>query len=485
MIIASIQARMGSTRAPGKVLREISGKPLIQHVYDRLSQSKKIDKVVIATSINPKDDELVKYAQSKGVDIYRGSEEDLWERHLGVAEAYGAHILVRICGDCPFIDSEIIDRAIDVYQNQGAAFVSNRSPKTYPVGMDFEIYNVDSLKRIVEENKGFYRRYPFQYILDNGDEFITYNIEVEGDEDYSNIHLTVDYPEDFVFAEKIYDALENKDTFNFVDVISIVAGNPEFGNEVVNLPRGQEFAVATEKSKSELEIQKLIEETAGFDVRALLEWSSRTYGEEIVFASSFGAEDMVLIDFIGRLHLPIKIITLDTGRLPVETYTVIEQVKEKYGLKVEIHFPDKAEVEKMVNEKGLFSFRESIENRRECCLIRKVQSLRGALQGKRAWITGLRRAQSVTREDLPKIERDSMFKIIKINPLFRWSEQDVWNYIKHNNVPYNALHDKGFASIGCEPCTRPIEKGEDVRAGRWWWENPEHKECGLHLHKTT
>ncbi len=228
------------------------------------------------------------------------------------------------------------------------------------------------------------------------------------------------------------------------------------------------------------EITQIIRETSSMGAQELLKWSAEKF-PGIVFATSFGAEDMILLDLICKLKLPIEVITLDTGRLPKETYALMERCREKYQIPIKTYFPDQQKVEEMVNQKGFYSFQESIENRKECCRFRKIESLRRALQGKAAWITGLRKSQSVTREEMQKVESDNFFgNIIKINPLRDWSEEEVWGYLKENNVPYNTLHDQGYPSIGCEPCTRAIKPGEDVRAGRWWWENPEQKECGLH-----
>lgn len=200
-----------------------------------------------------------------------------------------------------------------------------------------------------------------------------------------------------------------------------------------------------------------------------------------VFASSLAAEDMVLTDLILKAQLPIAIFSLETGRLHPETLAVLDAVKSKYGYDVALYRPQPEAVEAYVEQNGLNAFYNSIEMRRECCRIRKVEPLGRALAGKKAWITGQRRAQSSTRSDLSIQEDDLAHGMFKFNPLADWSEQDVWNYIRANDVPYNALHDQGFPSIGCAPCTRAVEPGEDVRAGRWWWENPESKECGLHI----
>ena len=213
----------------------------------------------------------------------------------------------------------------------------------------------------------------------------------------------------------------------------------------------------------------------------LLRWSMDQYGDKAGLASSFGMEDMVLIDMIAKLNGPITIFTLDTGRLHEETYELMDRVRSKYGLEIKTYFPDRDKVENLVRGKGFFSFRESVDNRKECCYIRKVEPLNRALGELKAWITGLRRSQGITRTDIPKVLEDADHPpLIKINPLADWSEEQVMNYIIENNVPINILHKKNYPSIGCAPCTRPVEQGEDIRAGRWWWENPEHKECGLH-----
>jgi phosphoadenosine phosphosulfate reductase len=200
-----------------------------------------------------------------------------------------------------------------------------------------------------------------------------------------------------------------------------------------------------------------------------------------VFASSLAVEDMVLTDLILKAGLPIGIFSLDTGRLHADTLAVLDTVKAKYGYEIAVFRPDAAAVEAWVSQKGLNAFYDGVEQRRECCHIRKVEPLGRALAGKLAWITGQRRAQSATRASLAVQEDDAAHGMAKFNPLADWSEQDVWDYIRANGVPYNALHDRGYPSIGCEPCTRAIQPGEDVRAGRWWWENPVSKECGLHL----
>lgn len=206
----------------------------------------------------------------------------------------------------------------------------------------------------------------------------------------------------------------------------------------------------------------------------------------VKLASSFSVEDVVLIDLIHRHHLPIGIFALDTGRLNEETYEVAETVSQRYGVPIEWYFPEREAVEQLERDKGLFSFRESLENRHECCRIRKVEPLQRALNGLGGWVTGMRREQSVTRTGVEPIEIDSAHGgIIKINPLAFWSEQQIWNYADEQRIPVNRLHRLGYPSIGCAPCTRAIEPGEHPRAGRWWWEDPAHKECGLHRRSTS
>lgn len=198
-------------------------------------------------------------------------------------------------------------------------------------------------------------------------------------------------------------------------------------------------------------------------------------------SSSLAAEDMVLTDMILRNKLAIEIFTLDTGRLPKESLDMIDKIRQHYHFSIEIYRPDPQAVETYVRTHGLNAFYESIELRKMCCGIRKVEPLKRALQNKRAWITGMRRTQAVTRTDLPLQEHDAIHGIEKFNPLALWTEAAVWEYIRSYQVPYNALHDRGYPSIGCEPCTRSIKPGEDIRAGRWWWEQADTKECGLHI----
>jgi len=204
------------------------------------------------------------------------------------------------------------------------------------------------------------------------------------------------------------------------------------------------------------------------------------FPNEAVFSSSLGQEDQVITDAICSNKIPVEIITLDTGRLFYETYDLIEKTNARYKTNLKIYFPEAADVETFVTTKGMNSFYESVENRKECCYIRKVKPLNRALAGAKVWITGLRADQSDNRKDMPMIEWDEQRQLYKYNPLINWSYEKVIEYINEHNVPYNSLHDKGFISIGCAPCTRPIEAGEDARAGRWWWEVSK-KECGLHV----
>jgi phosphoadenosine phosphosulfate reductase len=212
----------------------------------------------------------------------------------------------------------------------------------------------------------------------------------------------------------------------------------------------------------------------------VLSWFLQNYPGQVVFSTSLGLEDQVLTHMLFLLNIPVRIITLDTGRIFQECYDLLEITTKKYKLAVEVIFPDRVSVEEMVNSRGINLFYESVENRRMCCSVRKTEPLSRALEGVKVWITGLRRDQSVTRNEAKKLEWDEKYNLIKLNPLIDWTEEMVWMYIREHHIPYNTLHDKGFPSIGCAPCTRPVRPGEDVRAGRWWWEHPDNKECGLH-----
>ncbi|MDD2883940.1 MAG: phosphoadenylyl-sulfate reductase [Dechloromonas sp.] len=215
-------------------------------------------------------------------------------------------------------------------------------------------------------------------------------------------------------------------------------------------------------------VKTLLAEIAG-------QWSPAT------FANSLGAEDMVLTDLILKAKLPIEIFSLDTGRLPLETYDLMAAVHRHYGHKLKVYFPQAEEVESFVRNHGINAFYDSVTLRKACCYARKVEPLKRALAGKRAWITGMRAEQAATRGNLATREYDEGNGLEKFNPLADWSEKEIWTYIKQHAVPYNALHDTFYPSIGCAPCTRAISPGEDIRSGRWWWENPESKECGLHV----
>jgi phosphoadenosine phosphosulfate reductase len=220
------------------------------------------------------------------------------------------------------------------------------------------------------------------------------------------------------------------------------------------------------------------------NAEALLAWALGEFHPRIGLAASFGAEDVVLIDMLIRLDPTARVFTLDTGRLPAETYSLIDAIRERYGLAVEVYFPQADAVEAMAREHGVNLFYTSIEKRKLCCRVRKVEPLGRALRGLDAWITGLRREQAVTRAQVRKVEVDPEHGgLIKLNPLADWTSEQVWTYIRAHDVPYNALHDRGYPSIGCAPCTRAVEPGEDPRAGRWWWESADTKECGLHVTK--
>jgi phosphoadenosine phosphosulfate reductase len=223
----------------------------------------------------------------------------------------------------------------------------------------------------------------------------------------------------------------------------------------------------------------------GLSAEEILNVAIKNFSPKIAFASSFGAEDVVIIDMLHKIHGDnARVFTLDTGRLNPETYDVMDRIRKKYSINIETMFPDFTEVQKMVTEKGVNLMYNSVEERKLCCEIRKVHPLRRMLKDLDAWITGLRRDQTFTRSNVKKLELDvSNNNIIKVNPLVEWSNDMVWEYIKNNDIPYNSLHDKGYPSIGCAPCTRAIGPGEDLRAGRWWWENDFHKECGLHWNK--
>lgn len=212
----------------------------------------------------------------------------------------------------------------------------------------------------------------------------------------------------------------------------------------------------------------------------VLTWFISNYAGKTAFSTSLGAEDQVITQMLAGINLPLNIFTLDTGRMFQETYDLLDITRKKFGLNVRVYFPDSSEVEEMVRSKGINLFYDSIENRQLCCHIRKIEPLKRALKGMEVWITGMRKEQSVTRARADLIQWDPVYKIIKINPLINWTHDMVWLYIHERNIPVNELHARGYPSIGCSPCTRAVQPGEDVRSGRWWWELPEYRECGLH-----
>lgn len=231
----------------------------------------------------------------------------------------------------------------------------------------------------------------------------------------------------------------------------------------------------------QLDIDSLNKEFKDKSPQEVLEWAIEKFHPKIALASSFGAEDIVLIDMLKKINPDARIFTLETGRLHQETYDLMDKVKTKFG-DLEVYYPDTAELEDMVRKHGVNLFYNSVELRKMCCKVRKIDPLNRALSSVNAWITGLRQDQAASRNDTPKIEVDSAHGgIIKINPIIDLTSEDVWNYIRKNNLPYNALHDSCFPSIGCAPCTREVKPGEDARAGRWWWEPREQSECGLHV----
>lgn len=207
---------------------------------------------------------------------------------------------------------------------------------------------------------------------------------------------------------------------------------------------------------------------------------NRDFGSDAVFTSSFGAEDMVITHMISSMGLDVQIATIDTGRLPQATYDLMDKTSQRYGVELHTYFPDRREVEEMVTSRGLNLFYHSQDNRKQCCAVRKVEPLGRILSGKKAWVTGIRGGQNSFRQNMKRVERDQSRNVMKINPLIDWDSSDVWDYIREYDIPYNKLHDQGYPSIGCEPCTRAIMPGEDERAGRWWWES-DLKECGLHV----
>jgi phosophoadenylyl-sulfate reductase (thioredoxin)/thioredoxin-dependent adenylylsulfate APS reductase len=227
-------------------------------------------------------------------------------------------------------------------------------------------------------------------------------------------------------------------------------------------------------------VQETTQLTAGKPVLDALEAVADRFPGKVVFSTSFGVEDQVITHFIFSNNLPIKVFTLETGRLFPETYYVWNRTLETYQKQIEAYFPDTGAVERLISEKGPSSFYESVENRKECCRIRKIEPLQRALEGAECWITGIRAEQSNNRQGMSAVEWDAGNQLIKFHPIYDWTLGAVWDYVKAHHIPYNPLHDKGFPSIGCAPCTRAVREGEDFRAGRWWWEDQSKKECGLH-----
>jgi len=230
----------------------------------------------------------------------------------------------------------------------------------------------------------------------------------------------------------------------------------------------------------EILAQKLNEDLQNKTTQEVVAFFLENYKGRVALSSSLAAEDQTLTDIMLKQDKEARIFTLDTGRLHPETYDVMDATNLKYNIKIDVYFPNEQNVQELYKTQGVNGHYESIDKRKNCCFVRKIEPLQRALKDLDVWFTGLRATQSVTRTEMPLVEYDANFDVIKVNPIINWTEDDVWDYIKENRVPYNKLHDQGFPSIGCAPCTRAVKDGEDIRAGRWWWENPEHKECGLH-----
>jgi phosphoadenosine phosphosulfate reductase len=229
--------------------------------------------------------------------------------------------------------------------------------------------------------------------------------------------------------------------------------------------------------------ESLTDQLAGLSEVDALRRLADLFPSQVVFSTSLGYEDQVITDMILDNDIPIRIFTLDTGRMFAETYSVWKKTNDRYGTKIEAYFPDRLAEETLMTGKGPYSFYDSVENRKECCGIRKIEPLNRALKGQKIWITGIRAEQSPNRQTMTQVERDDAHDLFKFHPLMDWTFDQVKQYVSDNHVPYNPLHDRGFVSIGCQPCTRAIQPGEDFRAGRWWWEDNSKKECGLHVHE--
>lgn len=229
------------------------------------------------------------------------------------------------------------------------------------------------------------------------------------------------------------------------------------------------------------DIEKLNQQWDKVEPETMLRHFMEIYGDRIALSSSLSAEDQALTDMMLGINPQARIFSLDTGRLFPETYALLDKTNLHYGIKIEVFCPQTEALQEMVNTQGINLFYESIEKRHLCCQVRKLEPLSRAFRTLDAWVCGLRRGQSVTRNDMRRVEWDERHGLLKINPLIDWSEEQVWAYVREHRVPYNKLHDQGFPSIGCQPCTRAVKPGEDIRSGRWWWEDPQHRECGLHI----
>lgn len=229
------------------------------------------------------------------------------------------------------------------------------------------------------------------------------------------------------------------------------------------------------------DIEKLNQQWDKVEPETMLRHFMEIYGDRIALSSSLSAEDQALTDMMLGINPQARIFSLDTGRLFPETYALLDKTNLHYGIKIEVFCPQTEALQEMVNTQGINLFYESIEKRHLCCQVRKLEPLSRAFRTLDAWVCGLRRSQSVTRNNMQRVEWDERHGLLKINPLIDWSEEQVWAYVREHRVPYNKLHDQGFPSIGCQPCTRAVKPGEDIRSGRWWWEDPQHRECGLHI----
>ena len=246
--------------------------------------------------------------------------------------------------------------------------------------------------------------------------------------------------------------------------------------------RNWEEQVQAVLTESPRESASLIPDAEGWTPRQVLAWAAETFGDRVAMSISFQADGMVILDMAQQMGLGLRVMTVDTGRLPEQTYDLIDRVRDRYGIEIEVYHPDQDELADLTTSFGMNPFYESVSLRMLCCEVRKVNPINKALSGLDAWITGVRRGHSASRMGAGKIEIDWQHGgIVKINPVADWTEDDVWAYVNDNDVPYNRLYDMGYTSIGCAPCTRPVSAGEDARAGRWWWERGVAKECGIHM----